>query len=155
MEFNATFLISAISFVVFTFIMNAIFYKPLTEIIEEREKFINKTLDDAKNSQNIAQELLKNKEETLCKTAEETRQILSTATEDANSKGNELTLEAKRQAQYKIDEAKNNINSETEFTYSELKTRVKELAEDIASKILKEEIHITEVNNELIDRILV
>ena len=65
MEFNATFLVSAISFIVFTFIMNAIFYKPLTSIIEERENFINKAIDDAKNSENIASNLLKNKEETL------------------------------------------------------------------------------------------
>ena len=80
MEFNATFLISAISFVVFTFIMNAIFYKPLTEIIEEREKFINKTLDDAKNSQNIAQELLKNKEKTPLN-EKEILKVLKTAKE--------------------------------------------------------------------------
>ena len=36
MEFNATFFVTAISFIVFTFIMNKIFYTPLTKVIDER-----------------------------------------------------------------------------------------------------------------------
>ena len=48
MEFNATFLIAAISFVVFTIIMNAIFYKPLQKIVDERQKFTEDTNAEAK-----------------------------------------------------------------------------------------------------------
>lgn len=43
MEFNATFFVTAISFIVFTFIMTKFFYAPLTKVIDEREDFINKT----------------------------------------------------------------------------------------------------------------
>lgn len=49
MEFNATFLISAISFILFTLIMNKIFYKPLERVMDERQKFIDDTKSDAKN----------------------------------------------------------------------------------------------------------
>lgn len=48
LEFNATFLVSMISFIVFIIIMNAIFYKPILGVIEEREKFINDHYNDAK-----------------------------------------------------------------------------------------------------------
>lgn len=37
MEFNATFIITTISFILFTFIMNKIFYAPLGKIIDERQ----------------------------------------------------------------------------------------------------------------------
>ena len=37
MEFNATFLIAMLSFVVFIMIMNAIFYNPILSIIRKRE----------------------------------------------------------------------------------------------------------------------
>ena len=48
MEFNATFIASAISFIVFSIIMNAIFYKPLGNIVVQRQKFIDETLEEAK-----------------------------------------------------------------------------------------------------------
>ena len=39
MEFNGTFLIAAISFIIFTLLMNKILYKPVSEIIEKRKLF--------------------------------------------------------------------------------------------------------------------
>ena len=47
MEFNATFIVSIISFVVFVLIMNKIFYVPITKIVEEREKKLKENYDDA------------------------------------------------------------------------------------------------------------
>lgn len=155
MEFNATFFVSALSFIVFTFIMNAIFYKPLTKIIDERENYIKSAVNDAQNSEELAGKLLKDKDNRLSKTAEETRKILTSSAQEANTKGDELTSEAKRQAQMKVEAAKENLHKETEQTQNELKLKVKELAEEIASKVLKEETRIENVNNELIDRILV
>lgn len=155
MEFNATFFISALSFIVFTFVMNAIFYKPLTRIIEERETYIKGAVDDAQNSEELASKLLKDKDDRLLKTAEETRKILTSSAQDANIKGDALSNEAKRQAQMKICAAKESLHTETEQVQNELKLKVKELAEEIASKVLNEEIHIENVNKELIDRILV
>lgn len=155
MEFNATFFISALSFIVFTFVMNAIFYKPLTRIIEERETYIKGAVDDAQNSEELASKLLKDKDDRLLKTDEETRKILTSSAQDANIKGDALSNEAKRQAQMKICAAKESLHTETEQVQNELKLKVKELAEEIASKVLNEEIHIENVNKELIDRILV
>ena len=58
MEFNATFFVTAISFIVFTFIMNKIFYTPLTKVIDEREEFINNAVTEAKDNTNQAENLL-------------------------------------------------------------------------------------------------
>ena len=46
-EFNATFIVSMISFVVFIFIMNMIFYKPILTIIRKRENYIKDNYDIA------------------------------------------------------------------------------------------------------------
>ena len=40
MEFDATFLIAAISFIVFVFIMNKIFYAPILNIMKARQDFV-------------------------------------------------------------------------------------------------------------------
>ena len=155
MEFNATFFVTAISFIVFTFIMNKIFYAPLTKVIDEREEFINNAVTEAKDNTNQAENLLKNKEEALNATVEKTRKIITSAAEKANSDGDALTEEAKRQARLKIEDGKSSISKEKEAAQNELKSKVKDLAEIIASKVLQSETRIENVNNELIDRILV
>lgn len=155
MEFNATFFVTAISFIVFTFIMNKIFYAPLTKVIDEREDFINKTVAEAKDSTSQAENLLKNKEETLSATVEKSRKIVTSAAENASSDGEVLTDEAKRQARLKIEDGKINVTKEKEAAQNELKSKVKDLAEIIASKVLQSETRIENVDNELIDRILV
>ena len=48
MEFNGTFLIATISFIIFTLLMNKILYKPINDIIEKR----NMLLDDNKTKVN-------------------------------------------------------------------------------------------------------
>ena len=65
MEFNATFLVSVISFIIFTIIMNKIFYKPLENVMDERQKFIDDAKSDALNSNNRADAILKEKEDRL------------------------------------------------------------------------------------------
>ena len=155
MEFNATFFVTAISFILFTFIMNKIFYAPLTKVIDERENFINKTVAEAKDSTSQAENLLKNKEETLSATVEKSRKIVTSAAEKASSDGEVLTDEAKRQARLKIEDGKINVTKEKEAAQNELKSKVKDLAEIIASKVLQSETRIENVDNELIDRILV
>ena len=41
MEFNATFLATIISFIIFVLLMNKILYAPILNIMEERRKFID------------------------------------------------------------------------------------------------------------------
>ena len=45
-EFNATLIVAMISFVVFMFIMNAIFYRPILNIIKKRDDYINSNYED-------------------------------------------------------------------------------------------------------------
>ncbi len=58
MEFNATFIVSAISFIVFTIIMNAIFYKPIQKIVTERQKFIDENYEEAKKHKANSEKIL-------------------------------------------------------------------------------------------------
>ena len=47
-EFNATFIVAMISFVVFIFIMNIIFYRPILLIIKKREEYLESNYNEAK-----------------------------------------------------------------------------------------------------------
>lgn len=136
MEFNATFLVSAISFILFTLIMNKIFYKPLENIINEREKFINDNIVDAKFSNDKANAILKAKEEKLAKTEVDAKQLVTKKINQANEKSRNKTEQAKQKTKEDISSAKQALLEEAEQTKEEFAKQVEEISEIITSKVL-------------------
>lgn len=136
MEFNATFLVSAISFIVFAFIMNAIFYKPLQKIVQEREEFIAKTNDETKMNFDKSENILKEKEEKLETTRSDAKKIISNKSDEMKQQKEAQTKEAQAVAAQKISEAKNNLQNEKQNAQNELSDYAKSIASDISSKIL-------------------
>ena len=136
MEFNATFLVSAISFIIFTVIMNKIFYKPLESVMDERQRVINDAKSDALNSNNRANAILKDRDERLDKSLAESKKIVADKVNEANENSKVLTNSAKQKSQDEISTAKLNLKDEALKTTEELKSKVKDLAEVISSKVL-------------------
>lgn len=136
MEFNATFLISAISFTLFTLLMNKIFYKPLGKIMNERENFINDNLNDAKISNDKAEFLLKDKDEKLAKSLIEARAIVSKELDATNKQSAQITAQAKQKAKNEVDLAKQNLSCEVEGFEDELNSKINELSEFLKNKII-------------------
>lgn len=154
LEFNATFIVAMISFVIFILIMNWIFYKPILGVIEERQKFIDDNYNDAQNSKNKADSILHEKDERLNKTLSDSRKIVSDKINEANEKSQSLTNNAKEVSKNKIAEAKRNISNEEKQTTEALKANVKDLAENISSKILGEHFHIDNVDYDIVNKVL-
>lgn len=136
MEFNATFLISAISFILFTLLMNKIFYKPLGKIMNERENFINDNLNDAKISNDKAEFLLKDKDEKLAKSLIEARAIVSKELDATNKQSAQITAQAKQKAKNEVDLAKQSLSCEVEGFEDELNSKINELSEFLKNKII-------------------
>ncbi len=136
MEFNATFILCAVSFVLFTAIMNKIFYKPIENIIYERKKFINDNLSDAKKFDEQAESLIKDKEEKLNKSALDAKQLINDRVNDANLKSKDITLKAKQKSQTDIDNAKLELLDEARKESDEINLKVDELADIIIQKVV-------------------
>lgn len=136
MEFNATFLISAISFILFTLLMNKIFYRPLGKIMNERENFINDNLNDAKISNDKAEFLLKDKDEKLANSLIEARAIVSKELDATNKQSAQITAQAKQKAKDEVDLAKQNLSCEVEGFEDELNSKINELSEFLKNKII-------------------
>uniref|UniRef100_UPI004026B189 F0F1 ATP synthase subunit B family protein n=1 Tax=Candidatus Stercorousia sp. TaxID=3048886 RepID=UPI004026B189 len=154
MEFNATFLISAISFILFTLIMNKIFYKPLERVMDERQKFIDDTKSDAEKSNLKAQAIINDREERLTKSAADSKKLVADKINEANENSKVVTSNAKQKSQEEIASAKSALKNEAQQTTEELKFKVKDLAEVISSKILGMNTNIENIDNEVVNRIL-
>ena len=137
MEFNATFLVSIVSFLVFMKLMNEIFYAPLTKIIEERENIVNKNYDDASFSRTKADEILKTKEFRLTETAKQSRQIMVDKTNEANNDYKLRVDNARKDLNNRIGELKNELNNEEIDAKNVLNSQVEELSQNIVNKVLQ------------------
>lgn len=154
MEFNATFLISAISFILFTLIMNKIFYKPLERVMNERQKFIDETKSDAEKANLKAEAIINDREERLSKSATDSKKLVADKINEANENSKNVTTNAKQKSQEEIASAKSALKNEAQETTEELKFKVKDLAEVISSKILGMNTNIENIDNEIVNRIL-
>lgn len=135
-EFNATFIVAIISFVVFIIIMNAIFYKPVLKVIEERNNFIDGNYNDAKNSNDKAQKLLDNKEKRLAETLETSRKIIKDKTLEANEKSGSILDNAKQSCQDRIQTAKDELKNQEQAL--DLTGNIEDISDSISKKLLGE-----------------
>lgn len=154
MEFNATFLVSIISFIAFTWIMNKIFYNPLDNVIGKRQQFIEETANAAKNMSDEADMISKTREEKLTQADKDAKKLINENVSDANGKAKQSVDDAKKQSCEHIISAKNELNNQAEQTKELLKDNIKELAENISQKILGEYSPINVDNNEIVNKVM-
>ena len=140
MEFNATFLVSIISFVLFTLIMNKIFYKPIEKIVNERQNFLDETFSSAKKSSEEADKIFRDRDEKLQASLVNSKNIIAKSTLDANNEASQLTMQAKQNSKDKIVSMKNEIQKESEQLDKSLAPQIESLANDIVSKIMGVEV---------------
>jgi len=154
MEFNATFLATIISFIIFVFLMNKILYAPILNIMQERKNYIDENYKTANEN--------KEKTEVIISEIEERKNV---AKNDARTKYDEILDNFKEQknqllsqAQQAMKEELEKNNAELTNTSNETKENLKgsmiNLANDIVEKIIGYKSEIQGFDNEKIKEIL-
>ena len=136
MEFNATFLVSIVSFVLFTLLMNKIFYVPVSNIIREREELIKNTLDEANSMQKQADGLNEECASKLNSASSESRKIISDNVDAANKEASSVIAEARKNYSDIVSANKGELEKQSMAVREELKSKVDSLAEDIVARVL-------------------
>lgn len=154
MEFNATFIVAFVSFILFTVIMNLILYKPLGKVVAQRQKFIDEHYKEAKENTAKSEAILKDKERKLDKTKHEAKKIISDKSNEVKIQKAEMTTEAQQKAGQKIDSAKEDLLKSKSEAQGVLSNQVIDLAQNISSKILGENIAIQGVDSEHVSKIM-
>ncbi len=148
LEFNATFFVAMFSFIIFMLMMNSILYKPLSKIVEQREGIINGNYSDAEVTNqkidDLATQHKENIEETKTLAKEQFNQKIGNykAQKDAIIEG------AKSLAKKDLAIAQAELAGEEKSAKIVLESKVLDLASQIASKLLAEDVKITEVKGE-------
>jgi F-type H+-transporting ATPase subunit b len=138
LEFNATFLIAMFSFVVFIFIMNAIFYKPILSIIRKREEYISSNYEDSKRFDETTKEYQDTRSAKIEQTQSRCKHEIKKAIGEAHNLANSKIDEAREVSKNNIRQKKENLYNESETLKAEIQESVvKDLAESITSKIME------------------
>lgn len=142
-EFNATFLVAMLSFVVFIMIMNAIFYRPILNIMRKRDEYINSNYDEAKELSEQAEKLDIKKSETIQQTQNECRTEIKNVVENAQGLASKNVQDARTEVKNEIQLKKDSLVRESEALEGVLKSNVvTDLASSITSKFMSKDLAV-------------
>lgn len=154
MEFNGTFIVTIITFIIFIVVMNKILYAPILRIMEERKNFIEDNYNEAQHNTSQSEEILKEKDEKIGKVKSEAKEKFSKETSLAKDKKDSCVNNAKNQAKEELNNKRQDFLNAKEQTSQNLKGDIVNLAQLISDKFLKTKEEIKDVDDELINRIM-
>ena len=135
-----TTIVTLVTFVILLALLKKFAWGPLKEVMDKRERDINKDIDDAEQAKINAQKLEEENRKTLKETQDEVQRILDDAKVQARKQHEEIIHEANVRANGMIETAQSEINSEKERALADINNQVSELSVLIASKVLRKEI---------------
>lgn len=136
-EFNATFIIAMLSFVVFIMIMNTIFYQPILNIIRKRDNYINSNYEESKNNEQTAKEIENKRNSQINATHSKCRKEFYTAVNKLQENVAEEVKQAKEANKSTILAEKDKLSKKEQELQQTLQgSVVEELAASITAKLL-------------------
>ena len=138
MEFNATFLATIITFIVFVMLMNKILYAPILSIMEERRAFIDGNYREAEDNDIRAQGLAEEKEEKLQEAKDEAKEKYTEIVDDFKSQRSDIVADAQNSAKEELERSKIELENVSNEVKNNLKGSMTDLANDIVEKVIAE-----------------
>lgn len=134
-EFNATLLVAMFSFVVFIMIMNAIFYRPILNIIRQREDYIKSNYDRAEELEKLSQEYKQTHTQKINETHDLCRKNFNSAVGTLQKKADEKITQAKLSSKQELEKQKQDLSVEEANLKKSIQSSViNDLAQTITDK---------------------
>lgn len=135
-DFNATLPLMALQFLLLTVVLNVIFYKPVGNILDERNEYIRNTLTAASASLLKANELTQEYEKQLAESRKKAQDIIKKSQEEAQQVVSENIKNAQLDAEKLVNEAYIQLNIQKEQALKTLETQVDKLSDQITVKLI-------------------
>jgi F-type H+-transporting ATPase subunit b len=135
-DFNATLPLMALQFVLLMVILTFIFYKPVANILEERETFINTNLVQATEKLTKADELYSQYDEQLKTARAKSQAIVLESEREAKEIVASEVNQARQDAAKLINQTNKELEAQKDLALQKLETQVDELSQLIKEKVL-------------------
>ena len=154
MEINATILVSAISFIVFIFIMNKILYKPVLEIMEKRQNYIDANKNEADEHHKKAQQLLVDKDARVAEAQRTSRDIVASKADAIKEEKSKVLNDTKNSVTSYFSEQKQNLAHQKDEAAANMKHDVADLANRLTTKLMGEGIAFEPVGEQEVEEVI-
>lgn len=135
-DFNATLPLMAIQFILLTTVLTFIFYKPIGNLLEEREVYINNNLSEASAKLVEADALCKQYEEQLKTAKVDAQSLISEAEAEAKKLVAVELGQARKDAAKLIDQVNIELDAQKDIALMQLESRIDDLSQLIKEKLL-------------------
>ncbi len=135
-DLDATLPLMAVQFLILVAILNAIFYKPLTQSLDDRDNYIRTNLADARERLSKAESLAKQYEQELAETRRQAQAVIAAAQADAQKIAAQKLAEAQREAQAQREQAQQELDRQKQEALQSLEQQVDSLSHQILEKLL-------------------
>jgi F-type H+-transporting ATPase subunit b len=117
-------------------VLNAIFFKPLTKVLEERSDYIRANETEARDRLSKAQALAQQYEQELAETRRQYQATIASAQEEAKRMAADQIASAQREAQAQREQAQQELDKQRQEALQALEQQVESLSGQILNKLL-------------------
>ena len=139
-DFDLTTPLMAVQFLLLTWLLNKVFYTPLTKVLDERDAFIRGGQSSAKDNLAKAESLVEEYERQIALARKESQSVVEKAQSAAREIVSQKTAEAQSAAIAQKEKAAQEIQQQKESALSTLEQQVDSLSRQILEKILGAEL---------------
>ena len=137
-DINATLPLMAIQVVALTYILNSLFFKPVGNVVEKREKFVSDNIMDAKNKLSEVEKLEADLLSQLQSARSEAQKIVSEAENESDKLYKEALELANNEANASKEKARLEIENQTSSARDQLFKQADDLSELIVNRLILE-----------------
>ena len=137
-DINATLPIMAIQVVALTYILNSLFFKPVGEVVEKREKFVSNNITDAKNKLLEVEKLEADLLIQLQSARFEAQKIVNEAENESDKLYKEALELANNEANASKEKARLDIENKTSSAREQLFKQADDLSDLIVNRLILE-----------------
>jgi len=140
-----------VNFFILLLILYKLVYKPLINLLDQRQKTIKESLEKADQIKQKEADLETREKEIVVKAKEEAYKIIQTAKEEGDKIRAEAHNKAKEESKILIDKTQETLKKEKEMMLDELKGDVADLAVLVSKQVIQREIN-SEIDQDLIKK---
>lgn len=130
-----------INFTILMLILYKFVYKPVVDVLEKRSQMIEKSVEDAKKSEEMLKEIETTRSQKITDTEHQVGKLLAQAKVDADAVRNKIVEEAQKQSDDLLKRAKVQMEEEKVKMVQEIKAEVVGYAIKLSGKILEREFN--------------
>ena len=139
-DFDATLPLMALQFLLLTALLNAVFYKPLMKVLDEREDYLRSGDTGSKDKLAKAESIVKEYERQIAEARREAQSLVQSAQAEAKEITAAKIAAAQQEVQSQRETAAQEIEEQKASAFATLEQQVDSLSRQIIEKILDPEL---------------